>query len=169
MGRPRVLAAVSRHSLPLLTELLGGWCELTPAFTIRDALAHAKRGEIEAVVIGLHFDGSRMPVLLEALRTDPATRDVPVVCCRLRPTMLLQTMRAARLVCEALDAAAFVDVFELRSRAGTAVAAVRVRSELRRALALTAGCTPAAARRSARDAARDTCREAGAARRTVRR
>lgn len=62
MGRPRILAAVSGPSLPLLRELLGGWCDLIPALAMRAALQRAKRGDIAAVVLGLHFDDSQMPL-----------------------------------------------------------------------------------------------------------
>jgi hypothetical protein len=133
MGRPRILAAVSSPSLPVLAELLGGWCELIPALAMRDALERAKCGDIAAVVIGLHFDHSQMPLLLEALKRDAATRDIPVVCCRLRPTLLPHaTVRSARAVCDALRAEAFVDVLELYDRAGAMVAGARLRAVLRR-------------------------------------
>ena len=133
MGRPRILAAVSSSSLPLLRELLGGWCDLIPALAMRSALQRAKRGDIAAVVIGLHFDDSQMPLLLEALKSDAGTRDIPVVCCRLRPTLLPHaTVRSARAVCDALRAAAFVDVLELCDRAGPMAAGVRLRGVLRR-------------------------------------
>jgi hypothetical protein len=132
MGRPKILAAVSRASLPLVTELLT-WCELIPVFTLRDALMRARCGGIDAIVVGLHFDSSRMPVLLEALKSDPETRKIPVVCCRLRPTMLPRaTVRAARVVCEALGAEAFIDVYALHHWAGRAAAAARLRSVLPR-------------------------------------
>ena len=134
MGRTRILAAVSRPSLPLLSELLDGWCELMPVYTMRDALLHAQRAEADVVLAGLHFDGSRMPMLLEMLKFQPATRALPVVCCRLRPTVLPKaSVRAARVVCDALGAEAFVDVLALRTWTGRAVAAARLRGALQRA------------------------------------
>lgn len=134
MGRTRILAAVSRPSLPLLSELLEGWCELTAVHTLQDALLHARRGAADVVVVGLHFDDSRMPTLLEMLKFQPATRALPVVCCRLRPTVLPSaTVRAARVVCDALGAEAFVDVLALRTWAGKAAAAARLKRVLQRA------------------------------------
>jgi hypothetical protein len=132
MGRPRILAAVSPASLPLLTELLPRY-EVLPVFSLPDALMRARRGGIDAVVIGLHFDGSRMPVLLEALKSDPATSEIPVVCCRLRPTLLPgATLRAARVVCDVLGAEAFIDLLALRNWAGRVAAAARLTSALER-------------------------------------
>lgn len=134
MGRPRILAAVSGSSLPLLRELLGGCCQLIPALAMREALQRVKRGDIAAVVIGLHFDDSRMPLLLEALKSDPITRRIPVVCCQLRPTVLPNaTVRAARAVCDALGAEEFVDVLALHNWAGKAAAAARLKFVLQRA------------------------------------
>jgi hypothetical protein len=135
MGRTRILAAVSRLSLPLLSELLEGWCDFTPVHTMQDALEHARRGGFDLVLIGQHFDGSRMPLLLEMLKFWSATRALPVVCCRMRPTVLpTASVRAARLVCEALGAEAFVDVLAVRNWAGRAAAAARLKTVLRRAL-----------------------------------
>ena len=135
MARPRILAAVSGPSLPVLTDLLGGWCEVIPSLAMRDALERAKRGQIAAVVIGMHFDGSQMPILLEALKSDPATRNIPVVCCRLRPTLLSSaTLHAANMLCAALGAEAFLDLLTRRERAGRAAAAAELRIVLRRAL-----------------------------------
>ena len=140
MGRPRILAAVSRPSLPLLSELLEGWCEFTPVHTMQDALEHARRGGFDIVLVGQHFDGSRMPMLLEMLKFWSATRALPVVCCRMRPTVLPHaSVRAARVVCEALGAEAFVDVLALRTWAGRAAATARLKNVLRRALQRTQG------------------------------
>jgi hypothetical protein len=133
MGRASILAAVSSSSLPLLRELLP-WGGLFPVFTLRDALERARSGEIDAVLIGLHFDGSRMPLLLEALKSDPATRGIPVVCCQLQPTILPDaTLRAARVLCDALGAEEFVDLLALHDWAGQAAAAARLKFLLQRA------------------------------------
>jgi hypothetical protein len=134
MQPPVVLVAVSRRSRALTMEMLGDAFRVLPVSTVHEALELARLGKADVVLAGLHFDGSRMPMLLEAMKADPATRAIPVVCCRFLPTVLSDSvLRAARQVCDALGAAAFVDVVELRTMGGIEAAGERVRAELRRA------------------------------------
>jgi hypothetical protein len=82
----------------------------------------------------LHFDDSRLPALVEAVKHDPSTRAVPIVCCRFLPSLLRPAaLRATRQVCEALGAEAFIDVLALRRRRGEATAARYLRGILLRA------------------------------------
>jgi hypothetical protein len=134
MERPVLLVAVSPRAMPLVHELLAEDFELVPVRNFEEALERLARGDIDGILAGLHFDGSRMPKLLDAVKADPSTREIPFVCCRLLPTLLLQaSLRAARQVCEVLGADEFVDVLDIEQREGIAAARERLRNALQRA------------------------------------
>lgn len=135
MERPVILVAVAPRAVGIVRERLGEDFELVPERTLDEALQRLARGDIDGILAGLHFDGSMMPKLLDAVKADPATREIPFVCCRLLPTLLLQaSLRAARQVCEALGADDFVDALEVEHREGAAAARERLRYALQRAL-----------------------------------
>jgi hypothetical protein len=133
MERPAVLVAVAPAALGVVRELLGEEFDLVPVRTLGEALERLARGGIDVILGGLHFDDSLMPILLDAVKAHPATRDIPFVCCRLLPSMLPRTsLRAVRQVCDALGAEAFVDVLEIQQREGAKAAAECLRCALHR-------------------------------------
>lgn len=135
MERPTILVAVAPEALDPVRELLGEEFELVPVRTLGEAHERLGRGRVDVILAGLHFDDSLMPTLLDTVKSDPATRDIPFICCRVLPTMLLQaSLRAAKQVCDALGAE-FVDVLEIRNDCGPAAAAERLRSTVQRACA----------------------------------
>jgi hypothetical protein len=116
-------------------ELLGDELELVAAHSLEAALHRLAQGGIDLVLAGLHFDDSRMPGLVDAVKKDPSTRAVPIVCCRLLPSLLRPAaLRATRQVCEALGTEGFIDVLALKRRRGQATAARYLRGILLRAL-----------------------------------
>lgn len=136
MERPVLLAAVSPRAIELVRQLLAEDFELVPVHTLDEALQRLARGDIDGILAGLHFDGSLMPTLLDAVKSDPATREIPFICCRLLPTLLLQaSLRAAREVCDALGADEFIDVLDIDRCEGAAAARERLRASLLRACA----------------------------------
>lgn len=136
MARPVILLAVCRGAMHSTRELLGEEFRLVEVHTLDQALTRLARGGIDAVLAGLRFDGSLMPVLLDAAKANPATRSVPFVCCSLLPTMLLpSSLRAARQACEVLGAEAFIDMVEIERREGFAAAGEQLRRVLRQACA----------------------------------
>jgi len=54
--------------------------ELTFVRTIAKAIGALRHDGFQLVVIGLHFDDSRMLELLQYVRALPAYREVPVIC-----------------------------------------------------------------------------------------
>jgi response regulator RpfG family c-di-GMP phosphodiesterase len=130
-----VLVAASPGGLAFARELLGDELELVAAHSLEAALRRLAQGGIDLVLAGLHFDDSRMPALVEAVKHDPSTRAVPIVCCRFLPTLLRPAaLRATRQVCETLGAEGFIDVFALAQRRGQATAARYLRGIVLRAL-----------------------------------
>ena len=135
MERPVILMAVAPRAVGIVRERLGDEFELVPVRTLDEALQRLARGAIDGILAGLHFDGSTMPKLLDAVKADPSTREIPFVCCRLLPTLLLRaSLRAARQVCDALGADGFIDVVEIEHREGVAAARERLRNALQRAV-----------------------------------
>lgn len=133
MERPVLLVAVSPRAMELVRELLAADFELVPVRTVEEALQRLARGGIGGILAGLHFDGSRMPKLLDAVKAVPSMRQIPFVCCRLLPTLLTQaSLRATRQVCEALGADDFVDALAIEQREGIAAARERLRGALQR-------------------------------------
>ena len=135
MAQPVVLVAASPRGLAVARELLGDGFQLIAVHSVDAALGRLAQSGIDLVLVGLHFDDSSMPALVEALKSDPSTRAIPVVCCRFLPTLLRRaSLLAARHVCEALGAEAFIDVVDLEQKEGRPAAARRLREVVRQAL-----------------------------------
>jgi response regulator RpfG family c-di-GMP phosphodiesterase len=134
MAQPAVvLVAASPGGLAVARELLGEEFQLVAVHSASDALRRLAQGGIDLVLAGLHFDDSSMAALVDAVKKDPSTRAIPVVCCRFLPSMLPQaSLLAVRQVCDALGAEAFVDVLEIQQREGAKAAAERLRFALQR-------------------------------------
>jgi hypothetical protein len=85
--------------------------ELVFARTLAQALAKLRRDGFSFVVIGLHFDESRMFELLSHVRSLPHYREVPVVCVQgLDIVMPEAVMRTVDMAVKALGGTAFVDL-----------------------------------------------------------
>jgi hypothetical protein len=130
-----VLVAASPRGLAVARELLGDEFQLIAVHSVDAALGRLAQGGIDLVLAGLHFDDSSMPALVEAVKNDPSTRAIPVVCCRFLPTLLRRaSLLATRHVCEALGAEAFIDVLELEQKEGQPAAARHLRDVVWQAL-----------------------------------
>jgi PleD family two-component response regulator len=79
--------------------------------TLADALKALAVHDFDLVLIGMHFDDSRMFELLQELRAGGRNRDVAVLCYRLRP-LAFAALGAAALdaAVKALEARGFVDL-----------------------------------------------------------
>jgi len=134
MERRAVLVAVAPAALGDASELLSADFALVPVRTLQEARARLARGGIDAIVSCIHFDDSRMPMLLDEVKHDPRTRDLPFICCRFLPTVLPGlVLHATSQACEALGAQDFIDVFELLGTTGAAATAERLKQCLQRA------------------------------------
>jgi CheY-like chemotaxis protein len=77
--KPRILLACVRQAYTRLFAILSGH-ELEFVTTLIEAQAALKGNPFDLVMIGLHFDESRMFDLLEQVRADARYARVPVVC-----------------------------------------------------------------------------------------
>ena len=79
--------------------------------TLAAALKTLAGEDFDLVLVGLHFDDSRMFDLVRALRAGSRNRAVPVVCFRMRPFAFAAiSMQVIELAVKALGAQAFADL-----------------------------------------------------------
>ncbi|MBV9191534.1 MAG: response regulator [Betaproteobacteria bacterium] len=144
-GRRRVLIADDPAGYAALALVLGNEFTLVPVYTLTEALdllqnaAVARNRRIDAIVCGLHFEGSQMLRFLECVKAYRPTQAIPFIGCRALATALRDpSLAAMREACEALGAIAFIDLPELQSRAGAEKAAVEFREAVRAAVQMQA-------------------------------
>ncbi len=80
------------------------------AETIEAAKLELVQRSFNLVLVGLHFDDSRLFKLLEYLRSSHRYADVPVVCVQTRPGRLPQLHGAIEGALKLLGAAAFIRI-----------------------------------------------------------
>lgn len=143
--RRRVLIADDPAGYAALALVLGTEFTLVPVYTLTEALdllqntAVARDRRIDAIVCGLHFEGSQMLRFLECVKAYRQTQAIPFIGCRALKTALRDpALGAMREACEALGAIAFIDLPELQSHAGAEKAAVEFREAVRAAVQMQA-------------------------------
>lgn len=127
-ARPRILVATSEQAAAIVERMLADAAELVYAHSLKEACDALLAGTVDAIVAGLHFDDSLMPVLLETVKGDPRTRDIPFHCCRFLSTQLSPaSLAAVQRACEALDSLGFIDLPEWELKYGAQEAGHRFR------------------------------------------
>ncbi|HZE59443.1 MAG TPA: response regulator [Burkholderiales bacterium] len=144
-AKRRVLIADDPAGYAALALVLGEEFTLVPVYTLVEALdllqnTSVARGQaIDAILCGLHFEGSQMLPFLECVKAYARTRAIPFIGCRAVATQLRDpALSAMREACEALGALAFIDLPELETRAGAETAAVEFREAVRAAVRMKA-------------------------------
>jgi len=110
--RARILLACVKEGYTRLFAVLSGH-ELTYVSTLSDADAALKADGFNMVMIGVHFDESRMFDLLEHVRVDANYSRVPVICFRgaiIADTEIEFAMEGTEVACKAMGANAFFDL-----------------------------------------------------------
>ena len=143
--RRRVLIADDPAGYAALALVLGNEFTLVPVYTLTEALdllqntAAARGRSIDAILCGLHFEGSQMLRFLECVKAYRATQAIPFIGFRALATQLRDpSLSAMREACEALGAVAFIDLPELKDRSGAEKAAVEFREAVRAAVQMRA-------------------------------
>lgn len=111
---PRILIAGVPETYGRLSTILANY---TPHFanTFHEATAFLKSMVYDLVLIGVHFDESRMFDLLRYLKASDRHAQVLVVCYRATAgaeTRTELTMQAVELACRVLGASGFLDLFQ---------------------------------------------------------
>jgi PleD family two-component response regulator len=79
--------------------------------TLGAALRELRRDGYQLIVIGMHFDDSRMFELLQYVRSLPQHKDVPVICVQCEEVMLSEAvLKNMEDAVKALGGTAFVDL-----------------------------------------------------------
>lgn len=88
----RILIADTTDGVAFLERLLAKEHELTIASTMTEAVARLKQQDFDLIVVGVHFDESRMFELMAHCRDIPKNAEKPVICFCSRDTPLTRTM-----------------------------------------------------------------------------
>jgi hypothetical protein len=97
--RPRLLATVTPAGYEHIERALRSSFSLTPAFSMKEAIAAIRESKCDAMICSVHFDDSEMFDLLPAART--LRPDLPIVCC-----LMLASSLSARAISSAAEATA---------------------------------------------------------------
>ena len=95
----RILIAATPDDVATMEHILGQQHEYIVASTVSEALAKLEEHGFDLIMIGVHFDQSRMFDLLSQVRGSSKNVDKPVICFSTRDTPLTRTMH------ESIDAA----------------------------------------------------------------
>jgi len=108
----RVLVADVPEMESTLRDCLPGH-ELTFVRTMREAIFALRRDGFGLIVIGLHFDESRMIELLSHVRGLEKYRDAPVICVQgIEVNLPGSVLRSIDVAVKALGGTAFLDLRE---------------------------------------------------------
>jgi CheY-like chemotaxis protein len=80
--------------------------------TLDNAKQALLAGDFDLIIVGVHFDESRMFDLLRHIRGEPQTRDMPVVCVLSHRFETAVTIQSLEIAAATLAANAFVDYAE---------------------------------------------------------
>lgn len=126
----RILAADDQAGFAMLQATLDGAYDWIYARTLHEAVEQLREG-LDMIVCGVHFDESRMFDFLRISKAAPATKSVPFLCYRdLDSDLGPAVLEAMEIAVKALGAVAFVDMFALKEKHGTADADARFRELL---------------------------------------
>ena len=110
-GKQRVLAAVTDLGYVYVRRALANDFGLVPAFSMMQARAALKAGDIDAIVCSIHFDESRMFDLLRHVRSGGRNHSARMVCVlghRFESPAI--SIEGLQIATRALAADAFVDL-----------------------------------------------------------
>ena len=103
MSLPEIVVAEVEEGRALLDEALQQTAQLSYCDSCEQALRLLGSDGISGLIVGLHFDGSRMFELLNTVRTQTAYRKIPVLCIRLLATRFPSGLvESARIACRSV-------------------------------------------------------------------
>lgn len=110
MSQAKVLVADVPEADPKIRECLPGH-HLHFVRTLAEAVRELRRDGYQLIVIGMHFDDSRMFELLRYARSLPQHKDVPVICVQCQEVMLSEAvLKNMEDAVKALGGTAFIDL-----------------------------------------------------------
>lgn len=114
----RILIAATPTSAKLIANILETGFEFIFSESIEHAQTHLDE-DIVLIVCDTHFDDCRMFDLLRISKANPDTRTIPFLCLRVVEGALDHTLyQSVDIASSALGAAGFIDLFDLKQKAG---------------------------------------------------
>jgi hypothetical protein len=114
-----ILIAAAPAAAAVISNVMGSLARMMTAHTLDEAVQAAAAG-VDLIIAGTYFDNSRMFDLLNQLKSNVLTRDIPVLCVRgvSAPAVLgaqtsqpvLASFDVVASACKALGAVDFVDL-----------------------------------------------------------
>jgi hypothetical protein len=135
-AKQHVLIAAQPAAAAVLKAMLSELVELTTVHTVADGLValRSERDRITLIISTIAFDESRMLEFLVAVKANAEINAIPVLCCRILPTVLSQhTMERLGEMCTNLGATDFVDFATLGQTYGTEAAQVQFKNAVMKA------------------------------------
>jgi response regulator RpfG family c-di-GMP phosphodiesterase len=118
------------EAVEMIRRLLGPDVEILAAYSTEEALRMLD-ARPDLLICNVRFDESRMFDFLQALKSGPELRAVPVLCCRVSLTELAPAVtRAIRMALEALGIRTFIDCARLYREQGAAGADAALRAAI---------------------------------------
>lgn len=88
----RILIADTPEDVICIERILGEEHELSVVSKISDAMFQFRENDFDLLMIGIHFDESRMFDLLRAIQTTPTETEKPIICFCTRDTQMTRTL-----------------------------------------------------------------------------
>ena len=112
MPQAKVLVADIPEADDTIRSCLPGH-ELHFVRTLGEAIRELRKDGYQLIVIGMHFDESRMFELLRYVRSRPAHKEIPVLCVQCQDVMLSEAvLKNMDDAVKALGGTAFIDLRE---------------------------------------------------------
>jgi hypothetical protein len=106
----RILIAATPDDVDAMKRILGTRHELTAVYFMSEALKGLQNQEFELVMIGVHFNESRMFELLRNYFDTPKNANTPVICFSVHDTEMMRKMYLSiNGACKALGAWMYLD------------------------------------------------------------
>lgn len=112
----RIFLAATNQGISCLERILGTGHEFTTASTMEEAVCKLWQEPFDLIVVGLHFDESRMFELLPLTKTHK-NAETPIICFCMRDTAITRIMhRSIELTSKVFGAWMYIDQHEYTDR-----------------------------------------------------
>ncbi|CAN5117017.1 hypothetical protein BH10CYA1_BH10CYA1_63320 [soil metagenome] len=109
----RILIAGTPDSVATIERILGQQYQFIAVSTMAEAVVQLKEEAFDLIMIGVHFDDSRMFELLPRVRATPEQSGKPIICFATRDTPLTRTMNETiDMVSKKLGAWMYLDQYD---------------------------------------------------------
>ncbi|HEV2608635.1 MAG TPA: hypothetical protein VGU61_00090 [Noviherbaspirillum sp.] len=123
-----ILIAEEPHMISALRLALGDAFDITDSTSFADAAYQIEIKHFDAILCGLHFDEGRMFDLLNLVKTQEGTKDIPFVCINALNTALSDAViRVVEVAANATGTHSFIEFSKWRKELGDEAACAKLR------------------------------------------